>query len=40
MTELEDSAEVCEDCSEELDLHCDDCGECNCDGSCQEDAEE
>ena len=32
--------EVCEECGEEVDLHCDDCGECNCDGSCTEDDEE
>lgn len=35
----EEVSEVCAECNEELDLHCDDCGECNCDGSCTEDEE-
>jgi len=32
--------EVCELCSQNVDLHCDDCGECYCDGSCTEDDED
>ena len=30
----DESPALCAECDEELDLHCDECGECNCDGSC------
>lgn len=33
-------SEECELCGEEIDLHCDDCGECNCDGSCTDEDED
>ena len=39
----DESSKLCVECDEELDLHCDECGECNCDGSCtdvDEDEEE
>lgn len=32
--------EVCDECGEDLDLHCDNCDECNCDGECYEDDED
>lgn len=35
-----ETVELCDDCGEELDLHCDDCGQCNCEGECIEDEEE
>lgn len=40
MTESVDEPEVCEECDEELDLHCDECGECNCSGDCVDDEED
>lgn len=32
--------EICEDCGEDLDLHCDECGDCNCEGECVDDDED
>lgn len=36
----DEDVELCASCDQDLDLHCDDCGECDCDGSCTEEVEE